>query len=318
MKQIILMAATALFGSISLMAQDASVTLRAAFDIPTLLTASPDSTIMYDENDKKSTKEENVFNENNFVTQTNHFTWEEATTNWKPDGKTVNTLDDKGRPTTAISYSASGGEESKEVMTYEGNNSYPKTITSFAWENGSWQQEAIVNITNVKVNSAGQPTLFELSTNAEGMELNIKMEMTYDGDISLSKMSTDMMGSWSVISETKSEIIDKGNPIITKSWGKTYFPAATDWTYNGKDYAYYSDHKPGGGTGNETITAEKLEWHLNGTTLEIPAAANGIEIYAVIGQRVASSRTSTIDLSSLTPGIYIAKTEKGNFKFMFK
>ncbi|WP_455638058.1 hypothetical protein [Parabacteroides sp.] len=318
MKQIILMAATALFGSISLMAQDSSVTLRAAFDIPTLLTTSPDSTIMYDENDKKSTKDENVFNENNFVTQTNHFTWEEATANWKPDGKTVNTLDSKGRPTTTIGYSAAGEENEKTDMTYEGDNAYPKTIISFGRENGSWQQEGIVNITNVKVNSAGLPTLVELSTTAEGMELNLKMEMTYDGDISMTKTSTDMMGSWSLMSETKSEIIDKGNPTITKSWGKSYFPVATDWTYNGKDYAYYSDHKPGEGTGNETITVEKPEWHLNGTTLEIPAAANGIEVYAVIGQRVASSRTSTIDLSTLIPGIYIAKTEKGNFKFMLK
>lgn len=318
MKQIILMAATALFGSISLMAQDSSVTLRAAFDIPTLLTASPDSTIVYDENDKKSTKDENVFNENNFVTQTNHFTWEEATANWKPDGKTVNTLDSKGRPTTTIGYSAAGEENEKTDMTYEGDNAYPKTIISFGRENGSWQQEGIVNITNVKVNSAGLPTLVELSTTAEGMELNLKMEMTYDGDISLTKTSTDMMGAWSVMSETKSEIIDKGNPIITKNWGKTYIPVATDWTYNGKDYAYYSDHKPDNPNSNETITVEKPEWRLNGTLLEVPAAVNGIEIYTVIGQKVAESRTSTIDLSTLTPGIYIAKTKKGNFKFMLK
>ena len=87
MKQIILMAATALFASTNLMAQNTSVTLRSAFDLPAFLTASPDSTIHYDENDKKSTKEENVFNDKNFVTQTNHYTWEEATSSWKTAGK---------------------------------------------------------------------------------------------------------------------------------------------------------------------------------------------------------------------------------------
>ena len=69
MKQIILMAATALFASTNLMAQNTSVSLRSAFDLLAFLTASPDSTIHYDENDKKSTKEENVFNDKNFVTR---------------------------------------------------------------------------------------------------------------------------------------------------------------------------------------------------------------------------------------------------------
>ena len=48
MKQIILMAATALFASTNLMAQNTSVSLRSAFDLLAFLTASPDSTIHYD------------------------------------------------------------------------------------------------------------------------------------------------------------------------------------------------------------------------------------------------------------------------------
>ena len=235
MKQIILIAATALFASTNLMAQNTSVSLRSAFDLPAFLTASPDSTIHYDENDKKSTKEENVFNDKNFVTQTNHYTWEEATSSWKTAGKTVNTLDSKGRTTTAIGYSADGTETDKTDMTYENDHIYPKMITSFTREGGSWKQEGIVNITNVKVNSAGMPTLLELTTTAEGMTLNIKTEMTYDGDVSMTKLSTDMMGAWAVMSETKSEIVDKGNPVITKNWGKTYIPIATDWKYDVKD-----------------------------------------------------------------------------------
>jgi len=317
MKQIILMAATALFASTNLMAQNTSVSLRSAFDLPAFLTASPDSTIHYDENDKKSTKEENVFNDKNFVTQTNHYTWEEATSSWKTAGKTVNTLDSKGRTTTAIGYSADGTETDKTDMIYENDHIYPKMITSFTREGGSWKQEGIVNITNVKVNSAGMPTLLELSTTAEGMTLNMKMEMTYDGDISMTKMSTDMMGSWAVMSEMKSEIVDKGNPVISKSWGKTYFPIATDWQYDGKDYAYYSSHQPGNPSGNETITAEKPEWRLNGTILEVPAAENGIEIYAIVGRLVKKSSTSTIDVSTLSPGVYIVKTDKGSFKIRF-
>ena len=317
MKQIILMAATALFASANLMAQNTSVTLRSAFDLPTFLTASPDSTIHYDENDKKSTKEENVFNDKNFVTQTNHYTWEEATSSWKTAGKTVNTLDSKGRTTTAIGYSADGTETDKTDMTYENDHIYPKMITSFTREGGSWQQEGVVNITNVKVNSAGMPTLLELTTTAEGMTLNIKTEMTYDGDVSMTKLSTDMMGAWAVMSETKSEIVDKGNPVITKNWGKTYIPIATDWKYDGKDYAYYSDHKPDNPNSNETITVEKTEGRLNGTILEVPAAENGIEIYAIVGQLVKESPASTIDVSTLSPGVYIVKTDKGSFKIRF-
>ena len=317
MKQIILMTATALFASANLMAQNTSVTLRSAFDLPTFLTASPDSTIHYDENDKKSTKEENVFNDKNFVTQTNHYTWEEATSNWKTAGKTVNTLDSKGRTTTAIGYSADGTETDKTDMTYENDHIYPKMITSFTREGGSWQQEGVVNITNVKVNSAGMPTLLELTTTAEGMTLNIKTEMTYDEDVSMTKLSTDMMGAWAVMSETKSKIVDKGNPVITKNWGKTYIPIATDWKYDGKDYAYYSDHKPDNPNSNETITVEKTEWRLNGTILEVPAAENGIEIYAIVGQLVKESPASTIDVSTLSPGVYIVKTDKGSFKIRF-
>lgn len=317
MKQIILMTATALFASANLMAQNTSVTLRSAFDLPTFLTASPDSTIHYDENDKKSTKEENVFNDKNFVTQTNHYTWEEATSSWKTAGKTVNTLDSKGRTTTAIGYSADGTETDKTDMTYENDHIYPKMITSFTREGGSWQQEGVVNITNVKVNSAGMPTLLELTTTAEGMTLNIKTEMTYDEDVSMTKLSTDMMGAWAVMSETKSKIVDKGNPVITKNWGKTYIPIATDWKYDGKDYAYYSDHKPDNPNSNETITVEKTEWRLNGTILEVPAAENGIEIYAIVGQLVKESPASTIDVSTLSPGVYIVKTDKGSFKIRF-
>ena len=317
MKQIILMTATALFASANLMAQNTSVTLRSAFDLPTFLTASPDSTIHYDENDKKSTKEENVFNDKNFVTQTNHYTWEEATSSWKTAGKTVNTLDSKGRTTTAIGYSADGTETDKTDMTYENDHIYPKMITSFTREGGSWQQEGVVNITNVKVYSAGMPTLLELTTTAEGMTLNIKTEMTYDEDVSMTKLSTDMMGAWAVMSETKSKIVDKGNPVITKNWGKTYIPIATDWKYDGKDYAYYSDHKPDNPNSNETITVEKTEWRLNGTILEVPAAENGIEIYAIVGQLVKESPASTIDVSTLSPGVYIVKTDKGSFKIRF-
>lgn len=311
------MAATALFASANLMAQDAPAALRSAFDPTTFLAASPDSTIHYDENDKKSTKEENVFNDKNFVTQTNRFTWEEATTGWKPDGKTLNTLDSKGRTTTAIGYSADGAETDKTDMTYENDHIYPKTITSFTREGGSWKQESIVNITNVKVNSEGMPTLLELSTTAEGMTLNIKAEMSYNGDISMTKMSTDMMGSWAVMSETKSEIVDKGNPVITKSWGKTYIPIATDWTYEGKIHEYFSNHTPDNPSSNETIAAPEPAWRLNGTILEVPAAGNGIRIYAIVGCLVKESPVSTIDVSTLAPGIYIVKTDKGSFKIKF-
>lgn len=317
MKQIILIAATALFGSAGLMAQNAPATLRSAFDLPTFLTASPDSTIHYDENDKKSTKEENVFNENNFVAQTNQYTWEEATAGWKPDGKTLNTLDGKGRTTIAVSYTAAGEEIDKTVMAYEGDNTYPKTITSYTWESSDWKEAGLVNISKVEVNSAGLPTLIELSTTQEGMDLNIKVEMTYEGDIAFTKMSTDMMGAWMVMSETKSEIIDKGNPSISKNWGKSYLPAATDWTYEGKDYQYFSNHTPDNPSSNETIAAPEPAWHLNGTILEVPAAGNGIRIYAIVGCLVKESPVSTIDVSTLAPGIYIVKTDKSSFKIRF-
>lgn len=312
MKQIILMAITALFSSVSLMAQDASATLRAAFDFSALLSASPDSIISYDENDKKSTKSINVFNENNFVTQTDKFVWEEAAGNWKPDGKTVNTLDSKGRPTSAINYSAAGAEESKEEMTYDGDTFIPKTVNSFSKEGSSWKQDVSMNFTKIETSSTG--TLLEGTMTTEGMTLNAKVEMTIEGDISYTKMSTDMMGSWMVMSETKSEIIDKGNPKISKNWTK--MPMSTDWSYIGMDYAYFSDHKPGGSTANENITAEKTEWRLNGNILEIPAATN-IQIYAIVGSLVKDSRTSTIDVSTLSPGVYIVKTDKGSFKIRF-
>lgn len=313
MKQIILMTVTALFCSAGIMAQDASVTLRAAFDVPSLLTASPDSIIHYDENDKKSAKEENVFNENNFVSQTNHYIWNGTTNSWKPDGKSVNTLDSKGRPTTTIGYSATGVEESKEDMSYEGDNNLPKTVTTFTKEEGSWISEGTINFTKAETNSAGQPTLLEGSMEAEGMALSIKIVMTYDGNINYTTTTILMGGTVFQTVETKGELVSMGNPTITKSYTKENGA----WKYNGQDHAYFSDHEPGGSTANETITAEKPEWRLNGTILEVPAAENGIKIYTIVGHLVKESCTSTIDVSTLTQGVYIVQTDKGSFKIRF-
>ena len=161
-------------------------------------------------------------------------------------------------------------------MTYENDHIYPKMITSFSREGGSWQQEGVVNITNVKVNSAGMPTLLELTTTAEGMTFNMKMEMTYDGDISMTKMSTDMMGSWAVMSEMKSEIVDKGNPVISKA-GENLFPNSHRLAIRWQRLRLLLQSPTGQSFWQRNHHCRKPEWRLNGTILEVPAAENGIE-----------------------------------------
>lgn len=225
----------------------------------------------------------------------------------------MNTLDSKGRPTTTIGYSATGVEESKEEMSYEGDNNLPKTVTTFTKEEGSWISEGTINFTKAETNSAGQPTLLEGSMEAEGMVLSIKIVMTYDGNINYTTTSILMGGTVFQTVETKGEIVSMGNPTITKSYTKENGA----WKYNGQDHAYFSDHEPGGSTANETITTEKPEWRLNGTILEVPAAENGIKIYTIVGRLVKESCTSTIDVSTLTQGVYIVQTDKGSFKIRF-
>lgn len=313
MKQIILLIATALFGSAGLMAQDASAVLRATSDFSALHSAIPDSSIHYDTNDKKSTKEINVFNENNFHIQTDIFIWDEATAGWKPDGKTVHTPDSKGRSTLNIHYSAAGAEESKEEMSYEGDHFYPKTVTSFTKEGGSWVSEATITYTKIEVDAIGRSTLLEGTTEVDGMSITIKTATTYEGDITYIKNDIMMGGAIFQTSEAKNELVDKSNPYITKNYTKENGA----WKYTGMDYDYFSDRKPDNPNSNETITAEKIEWRLNGTILEVPAAGNGIKIYAITGHLVQESRTSAIDVSTLSPGVYIVKTDKGSFKISF-
>ena len=64
---------------------------------------------------------------------------------------------------------------------------------------------------------------------AEGETFKMKMEWSYDKNVTKTSSSIDFGGSWMLMSESKTEIVDAGNPMISKNYQKMYFPAETSW-----------------------------------------------------------------------------------------
>ena len=114
--------------------------------------------------------------------------------------------------------------------------------------------------------------------------------------------------------ESKTEIVDAGNPMISKNYQKMYFPAETSWEYSGKTHDYFN-----GTTSIAPVVEEnELKLHIYGDVLEVQGTESGISIYAITGGKMAESKSNRIDISRLPAGIYLLNTARGSIKFIHK
>ena len=149
---------------------------------------------------------------------------------------------------------------------------------------------------------------------AEGETFKMKMEWSYDKNVTKTSSSIDFGGSWMLMSESKTEIADAGNPMISKYYQKMYFPAETSWEYSGKTHDYFN-----GTTSIAPVVEEnELKLHIYGDVLEVQGTESGISIYAITGGKMAESKSNRIDISRLPAGIYLLNTARGSIKFIHK
>lgn len=68
------------------------------------------------------------------------------------------------------------------------------------------------------------PVSILMTGTAEGETFKMKMEWSYDKNVTKTSSSIDFGGSWMLMSESKTEIVDAGNPMISKIIRKCISP----------------------------------------------------------------------------------------------
>ena len=286
MKRVLFTLVACLVGISSLMAQ--------SFSLPGYLFGRcPDYSITYDKNDAQEQKDVYICDGNKSVVRIDSYKWNSSSSDWVYDGKTVMENDNQGRTLVAISYSAADVAGEKTEYTYTGNGYEKFSVTSSSFEGGAWKAEAKVDIEAT---------------------FKMKMEWSYDKNVTKTSSSIDFGGSCMLMSESKTEIVDAGNPMISKNYQKMYFPAETSWEYSGKTHDYFN-----GTTSIAPVVEEnELKLHIYGDVLEIQGTESGISIYAITGGKMAESKSNRIDISRLPAGIYLLNTARGSIKFIHK
>lgn len=269
--------------------------------------------ITYDKNDAQEQKDVYICDGNKSVVRIDSYKWNSSSSDWVYDGKTVMENDNQGRTLVAISYSAADVAGEKTEYTYTGNGYEKFSVTSSSFEGGAWKAEAKVDI-EATFNKDKYPVSILMTGTAEGETFKMKMEWSYDKNVTKTSSSIDFGGSWMLMSESKTEIVDAGNPMISKNYQKMYFPAETSWEYSGKTHDYFN-----GTTSIAPVVEEnELKLHIYGDVLEVQGTESGISIYAITGGKMAESKSNRIDISRLPAGIYLLNTARGSIKFIHK
>ena len=306
MKRVLFTLVACLVGISSLMAQ--------SFSLPGYLFGRcPDYSITYDKNDAQEQKDVYICDGNKSVVRIDSYKWNSSSSDWVYDGKTVMENDNQGRTLVAISYSAADVAGEKTEYTYTGNGYEKFSVTSSSFEGGAWKAEAKVDI-EATFNKDKYPVSILMTGTAEGETFKMKMEWSYDKNVTKTSSSIDFGGSWMLMSESKTDIVDAGNPMISKNYQKMYFPAETSWEYSGKTHDYFN-----GTTSIAPVVEEnELKLHIYGDVLEVQGTESGISIYAITGGKMAESKSNRIDISRLPAGIYLLNTARGSIKFIHK
>ena len=306
MKRVLFTLVACLVGISSLMAQ--------SFSLPGYLFGRcPDYSITHDKNDAQEQKDVYICDGNKSVVRIDSYKWNSSSSDWVYDGKTVMENDNQGRTLVAISYSAADVAGEKTEYTYTGNGYEKFSVTSSSFEGGAWKAEAKVDI-EATFNKDKYPVSILMTGTAEGETFKMKMEWSYDKNVTKTSSSIDFGGSWMLMSESKTEIVDAGNPMISKNYQKMYFPTETSWEYSGKTHDYFN-----GTTSIAPVVEEnELRLHIYGDVLEVQGTESGISIYAITGGKMAESKSNRIDISRLPAGIYLLNTARGSIKFIHK
>ena len=76
-------------------------------------------------------------------------------------------------------------------------------------------------------------------------------------------------------------------------------------------------YQPGDGSGIGKINSDNTEWVVTANTVNV-AGANGIELYNLSGQLVKKTAGTTLGLSNLAKGVYVAKSGNQAKKIVVK
>lgn len=306
MKRVLFTLVACLLGISSLMAQ--------SFSLPGYLFGRcPDYSISYNKNDVQEQKEVYTCDGNKYVVRIDSYKWNPGSSDWVYDGKTVMENDNQGRTLVATSYTATDAASEKIEYAYAGNGFEKFSVTSSSFEGGAWKAEAKVDV-EATFNSDNYPVSMLITGTAEGETFKMKSEWSYDKNVTITSSSIDFGGSWMRMSDTKTEIVETGNPMISKTYQKMYFPSETSWEYTGKVYDYF-----GGTTSIAPVVEENdLKLYIQGNVLEVQGAEGYISVYTITGGKVAESASNRVDISQLQAGIYLVQTNKGTLKFIHK
>ena len=158
----------------------------------------PDYSITYDKNDAQEQKDVYICDGNKSVVRIDSYKWNSSSSDWVYDGKTVMENDNQGRTLVAISYSAADVAGEKTEYTYTGNGYEKFSVTSSSFEGGAWKAEAKVDI-EATFNKDKYPVSILMTGTAEGETFKMKMEWSYDKNVTKTSSSIDFGGSWMLI-----------------------------------------------------------------------------------------------------------------------